>query len=77
VNSRDKGFIPKYKGHNSMSMERKSNFDNMSMFSFRRPILLMSMWERYMMSNTNVLEKRSSSADTPHPSQFALQQFSD
>jgi hypothetical protein len=57
MNSRDKGFILEFKRHSGMSKKRKSYFDNMSMFSFCRPILLMSMWTRYMMSDTNALEK--------------------
>jgi hypothetical protein len=57
MNSRDKGFILEFKRHSGMSKKRKSYFDNMSMFSFCRPILLMSMWTRYMMSGTNALEK--------------------
>jgi hypothetical protein len=63
----NEGFIPKFKRHGGMSKKRKPDFDNMPMFSFCRPVLLVSMWARYMMSNTNALEKRVQTLILPTP----------
>jgi hypothetical protein len=42
----------------SMSKKRESNFDNMAMFSFGPPILMMNMRTRNMMSNVKLSKER-------------------
>jgi hypothetical protein len=55
--SSKKCFIPVLEGHVFMSKKRESHFDNM-MFSFCRPVLLMSVWTRNMMSNVKLSKER-------------------
>jgi hypothetical protein len=40
-----------------MSKERETNLNNVTMFSFDRPILLVSIGTRNMVRDTNLLKK--------------------
>jgi hypothetical protein len=40
-----------------MSKKHKADFNNMSMLTFNRAILLMSMWARDKVGNTNMIKE--------------------
>ena len=43
IDRHEKSFIPKLKGHGCMSKKREANFYYVTMFSFGRAVLLVSM----------------------------------
>jgi hypothetical protein len=49
---------PKLQWHGCLGKKSKTNLYNMSVFSFYRPVLLMSMLTRDMMCNPYFLEER-------------------
>jgi hypothetical protein len=57
MNRSDKSFIQKLKRHRSMGKKREANLNNVAMFSLCRPILLMGMRGRHVMSNATALEE--------------------
>ena len=40
----EEGFIPEFKRHGGIGKQGKTNFNNVTVFAFSRPVLLMSMW---------------------------------
>jgi hypothetical protein len=53
-----KHLIPVLKRHRSICKERQANFNNMSMFTFSRSVLLMSMRTRHKVRYANFLKER-------------------
>jgi hypothetical protein len=79
MNSRNKGFVPKREGHGCMCEKRKPYFDNMSMFTLGRTILLVSVWARHVMSDANTLKEGIQALILPtpislHGNDFPIQQ---
>jgi hypothetical protein len=67
MNICNKGFVQKLEGHICMCEKRKLYFDNMSMFTLGRTILLVSVWARHVMSDANTLKEKIQVLILPTP----------